>query len=694
MINDQRTSAHLKFSTEIVRRLGEELNPTLDKGVLELVKNSYDADATQCRIELRGTNRPGGKIIVRDNGDGMTADQIADGWLVLGQSSKIPSQPTRLGRIPAGSKGLGRLAALRMGRMALLSTFSRHEQGRRHKLLIDWEEFDRAKIVEDIDLEISTSFSNRDDLPYGTEVVISDLHTGFGRVPIKRLARELVLLADPFGDNPMGFQPELMASEYEDLESLVRNRYFADSEYHLSAEVRTNGQAFAHVLDRKGEVLYQAQHGDIAGHRRKRPYRCPPTKFDLWVFILKRESFSLRRSSIGEVKNWLSEFGGVHFYYNGLRVSPHGGPDDDWLSMNLRRVRSPEERPGTNTSIGRINVFDKRNLLVQKTDRSGFIEDGSFREIRAFAQDLMDWMAMRRLVEAEQRRRRARVLAPKRSGNARQHMEELIATAPNEMRADLESAFGSYESYRDREVNRLKKEVQLYRTLSTAGITAATFAHESDANSVKIISQSLAAVERRAREHVGTLYESKFQRPIDGIKRAARSLTVLSTATLKLLDHEKRRTARIDLHKIVDDVLVTYHPFFIGRDIEVIKSFAPGTPFLRGQHASVESIVTNLLNNSINAFENAGTQRRVIDVSTEISELCWSLSVSDSGPGIPGIRKSEIWLPGRTTRRNGTGLGLTIVLDAAIDLGGSVQALENCPLGGAAITVNLPIIGT
>ena len=693
MTNDQRTNAHLKFSTEIVRRLGEELNPTLDKGVLELVKNSYDADATACRIELRGTDRPGGEIIVQDNGDGMTSDQISGGWLVLGRSSKILAQPTRLGRIPAGSKGLGRLAALRMGRTALLSTASRRERDRRHKLLIDWDRFDKAKIVEDVTLGITTSFSNR-DLPSGTKVVVSDLRTGFGRVPIKRLARELILLADPFGDNPKGFQPELMASEYQDLESLVRNRYFEDAEYHLRAEVRTGGQAFAEVFDWKGKPLYQGQHGVVAARRSKQPYQCPPARFDLWVFILKKPVFSLRRSSIREVRNWLSEFGGVHFYYNGLRVSPYGGPDDDWLGMNLRRVRSPEERPGTNTSIGRIDVVDKQSLLVQKTDRSGFIEDGSFRELRAFAQDAMDWMASCRLKEAEQRRRRARALAPKRSGNAKRRMEGAIAASPKETRADLDKAFESYESFRDREVDLLKKEVQLYRTLSTAGITAATFAHESNANPVKIIAQSLAAIERRAREDFGKLYRRKFERPIDGIKRAVRSLTVLSTATLKLLDHEKRRTARIDLHEVVDDVLVTYGPFLTGRDVEVVKSLTPGTPFLRGERASVESIVTNLLNNSVAAFEDAATQRRIIDISTDISGLHWSLSVSDSGPGIAEIRTSEIWLPGRTTRQNGTGLGLTIVRDAVHDLGGDVHALEKGPRGGAVITVHLPIIGS
>ena len=686
------TSAHLRFSTEIVRRLGEELNPTLDKGVLELVKNAYDADATECRIELRNADRPGGTVIVADDGDGMTADQIADGWLVLGRSSKTSRQRTRLGRIPAGSKGLGRLAALRMGQTAQLVTSSRYEGNSRHELLIDWDEFDKVQVVDEIALEIATTSGRRQFLS-GTTVVIDNLRTGFSRVPVKRLARELLLLADPFGDNPEGFRPELLAPEFKDLESLVRNRYFDDAEYHLHAELRANGDAVAAVTDWKGQLLYQAEHSDIVGRDRDRPYRCPPATFDLWVFILSKDNFSVRQTSVGEVHRWLSEFGGVHFFYNGLRVSPYGGPDNDWLGINLRRVQSPEERPGTNTSIGRIDVLDQSGHLVQKTDRTGFIEDGYFNELRSFARDSMDWMANRRLDEAEQRRRRNRTIAPKRSSRAKLRMEDVIAATPREKREDIEKAFASYESSRDREVGFLQKEVQLYRTLSTAGITAATFAHESSANPYKIISQSIAAIDRRAKKHFGELYASIFKRPIDGIRRAVGSLTVLSTATLNLLDHEKRRIARINLHDLVDDILLTYRPFFIGRDVEVVKSLASGTPFLRGQHASVESIITNLLNNSVAAFEDAATKRRVIDVSSRISGDRWSLSVSDSGPGITEIRKSDIWLPGRTTRKHGTGLGLTIVRDAVNDLGGEVEALENGPLGGAVITVHLPILG-
>ena len=350
-------TARLRFSTEIVKRLGEELNPSLDKGVIELVKNAYDADATKCRVELIKADKAGGSVVVRDNGDGMTVEDIENGWLVLGRSTKSTQQPTRTGRVPAGSKGLGRLAALRMGSQALMTTRSRYETNMEHNLLIDWNDFDNADIVDDVELTVETS-TNESSPESGTEIRIENLREGFGRVSVKRLARELILLADPFGDDPSGFKPELLVSEYKDLETLVRERYFQDAEYHLKAKIDSEGRASAWVKDWRGENLFVAEHEDIAIRRSKLSYSGPSITFDLWVFLLDHETFTTRKSTVGDVRNWLSEFGGVHLYYNGLRVSPYGSPGDDWLEMNLRRVQSPEERPSTNTAIGRIEVTD------------------------------------------------------------------------------------------------------------------------------------------------------------------------------------------------------------------------------------------------------------------------------------------------------------------------------------------------
>ena len=272
-------------------------------------------------------------------------------------------------------------------------------------------------------------------------------------------------------------------------------------------------------------------------------------------------------------------------------------------------------------------------------------------------------------------------------------MEEALNAVPAEARTAISKAFESYESSRDRETGSLRKEVQLYRTLSTAGITAAVFAHESSANPIKVISQSIEAIARRVKKLMGSSYDDTVGRPVDGIRRAIRGLSVLSAATLRLIDHDKRRTSRVDLHKVVAEVLDTYRPFLDGRDVGVRTALAPGAPYLRGSEAAVESVVVNLLANCLNAFEAQGTLDRLISLSTTVVNRHWTLVVEDNGPGIRGIRKGDIWLPGRTTRKNGTGLGLTIVRDAVKDLGGTVDAIENGPLGGAAIRVELPVLG-
>jgi C4-dicarboxylate-specific signal transduction histidine kinase len=69
------------------------------------------------------------------------------------------------------------------------------------------------------------------------------------------------------------------------------------------------------------------------------------------------------------------------------------------------------------------------------------------------------------------------------------------------------------------------------------------------------------------------------------------------------------------------------------------------------------------------------------------------IRVLDNGPGIEGISTKDIWLPGQTTAANGTGLGLTIVRDAVIDMGGTVAAERKGALGGAEIIISLPTIG-
>jgi signal transduction histidine kinase len=689
------SEASLRFSSEILKRLGEELNPNPDQGIVELAKNAYDADALKCDVELHDVSSPGGWIRIADNGDGMTLDQVRDGFLVLGHSQKDVHEETRLGRIPSGSKGLGRLAALRLGHQVEVKTLPRLEPKNSFSLRIDWDRFEHEELVEDVTLDIRPIARAKRKGP-GTTIDLLDLRSKMTRPDVKRLARSLILLADPFGDDPSGFRPRLKSAEFTDLEKLVAARYFEDADFHLIAKVDAAGEVSARVLDWRGEELFTGDHKAIsAGSRRGRPYEIPPTSFDLWVFRLSGTAFSGRTATVGEVREWLSAFGGVHLYVNGLRVAPYGNPGNDWLEMNLRRSASPEERPSTNTSLGRMSVDDESHLLQQKTDRSGLIEDAVYDDLRDFGRDAMDWLARRRLEQAEKRRSAARAKTKQESGVSKASVEKQIEKTPDpKRRKSLKQAFTRYDNSRQSEADRLRREVQLYRTLSTAGITAATFAHESASNPLKVIDQSALLIERRAKKALDGDYKKTLGAPIKRLKRAARAVGVLASVTLTLIDRDSRRVGRVELNQVIRNQLVTLRPFLDGRDVDVETNLADGEPFLQGTPAAVESIFTNLLNNALTALESSTSEQRRIVISTKLEDDLLVIRVLDNGPGIDEseISLRDIWLPGETT--HDTGLGLTIVRDSVTDLGGSVEALAHGELGGAEFVVTLPILGS
>jgi DNA topoisomerase VI subunit B len=226
------TKAAFRFATAILRRLGEELNPTMDQGVLELVKNSYDADAMSCKVTLENIENIGGTIEIIDDGLGMSPKEIHDGWLVLGASEKEGQTQTKtLHRVPTGSKGLGRLACLRMGTKVTLVTRPAGDPDHKYSLEIDWNKYDEAKTVEAVELTIKQSKRGTKETN-GTRVAIQNLRKPIARIEVERLARSLILLADPFGDISHGFKPTLEATEFNDLgKTKIRDQVGIDAAF-------------------------------------------------------------------------------------------------------------------------------------------------------------------------------------------------------------------------------------------------------------------------------------------------------------------------------------------------------------------------------------------------------------------------------------------------------------------------------
>jgi hypothetical protein len=65
----------------LIQILGEHLIKDASVGLLELAKNSYDADATEVEILMSGLNTAEGKIVIRDNGCGMNLETFINKWM-------------------------------------------------------------------------------------------------------------------------------------------------------------------------------------------------------------------------------------------------------------------------------------------------------------------------------------------------------------------------------------------------------------------------------------------------------------------------------------------------------------------------------------------------------------------------------------------------------------------------------------
>jgi len=690
------TSERLRFSTAILRLLGEELSPSPDQGILELIKNSYDADATRCTVELKGVHIKGGAIRLVDNGIGMTAKEIRNGWLIVGDSIKSRSETSPSGRLMVGSKGLGRLGALRLGRKVDMITRPKSEPGIQYRVEIDWSAFDHVKVVEDVELAVE-----REKAPmgtsHGTEILISQLPTPWRESDIKRLARAILLLRDPFAKDQT-FQATLKAEEFAELEQLAHEGYFTECEFHLIAKLDDEGRASAEVRAAGGKRLFAAKHADISNEKDNPIYKMPPLTFELWEFKLSGEWFaaSMKQTTLAALKKWLDQFGGVRLYHRGVRVLPYGEPKNDWLDMNLRRSQHQELRPSTNNSLGCVRIEDPVGVFQQKTDRLGFVESSAFDELRRFTDEALDWMARERRKERERKKKAATEQVHHEKKAAEQQMEAAIGKLLPAQRKEVAAAVKKMKSVHAVEVELKDETAQLYFTLGTVGTTAAAFAHQTKVPIRGIMTDAKTLEEYLGDPQTLALFREESSRAVKRIHLEAGAIYSFSNVTLRLLEHEKRRSTRHPIHQLLDETIELLKPYLEARETTVERDYADGEPRVWCPRAAFEAIFTNLFTNSLQAFEAraktgvvAGPRR--IHIQTRIAGDTVRIRLQDNGPGIERLAIEEIWLPGKTTTEKGTGLGLTIVKDVVEELRGHVEAEAHGELGGASFTITLPL---
>lgn len=176
-----------RISAAVVKQLGEELVSDELTAIMELVKNSYDADADWVRVTINTLGTPSdetltfqdtknGYIIIEDNGVGMTYQDIVDKWLFISVSYKREMKAlgklTDKKRTPLGDKGLGRLSTQRLGQILEMFT-GKEMETLLHHVAFDWRHFTEDGALESVNTNYTES--SKSSSKKGTKLVITEL---------------------------------------------------------------------------------------------------------------------------------------------------------------------------------------------------------------------------------------------------------------------------------------------------------------------------------------------------------------------------------------------------------------------------------------------------------------------------------------------------------------------------------------
>ena len=154
--------------------------------------------------------------------------------------------------------------------------------------------------------------------------------------------------------------------------------------------------------------------------------------------------------------------------------------------------------------------------------------------------------------------------------------------------------------------------------------------------------------------------------------------------------------APVNIHEILDDVLLLESPTAGERKVAIKKRFDPSLPPIRGDRAQLTQVFLNLVKNAFQAMDKPGslaittrleTDYHVREQGTGRNRFIW-VEISDEGAGIKQEDLARIFAPFFTTKNSGTGLGLAICYGIIKEHGGIIR-VESSEGKGTTFKVSL-----
>lgn len=732
-IQDNNTIS-FKVDAGLIDRLGRELVGRAETAVSELVKNSYDADARNVDVSFINTYDVGGTLIIKDNGLGMTLEQLKNGFMTISSSDKIHNPISeRYKRKRAGRKGIGRFATQRLGETLTIITQTL-ESNQAIKLVINWENYKTDTILTEVKNRIEYIDKVQEE---GTSLIIDNLREWWSNAAIERVYRYVSDLLQP--DYISDRSKELGLAKQQDEAFKIKFKYvegeqewvIADQDKMLFSKALAVIEGYvdkshdgyctvtSNSLDVSDDII------PILNNKIYKDEDTPDTKyrnlknihFKVYYFIYNREKYytSISKLELSHIQKIANQQGGVRLYRNGFRVLPYGEPNDDWLNIDRRYFNDS----GTNAPFGNRNLFgfveiiDQSGSLFEETaSREGLIENDAFIELTDFlhkglegARDRLRYGVEKIKKEVYGEKNTTEEIASKEI--KRSTVEKLEDLAKNV--TDLFSSVSTtqetqnFKENAQRIVEELKTDFQqlidelgMIRVLAGLGLTIGEFTHEviqfspsimgdlSVLTNQKLNNTGIKSLENLKRTiQIFTAYTSYFNSTVsDNVSRE------LKPQPLDIVVNHFKEVIETDLKNLGIEFQVDLFGYYL---ITV------------PMHASEwSSILFNLYTNSKKAIKRKNISGK-LKITIGKEDKVVYLEFSDNGDGIPDQNKMKVFDAFFTTsspigfdptedeKSTGTGLGLKIVKDIIQTYGGTIQIINPEQEFSTCFRIELPL---
>ena len=543
--------------SELLRELGERLVGRQYIALAELVKNSFDADATRVEIRILDDS-----IVVSDNGHGMTEDDFANRWMRVGSTHKVDEMTSPfLKRKLTGSKGVGRLAVQFLANELEVVSMPRGERvpemsmPRELMATVDWDKAVQAGDLTQATAEFDLRKPRRPAFPlkgaHGTKVTLKRLKHEWSPEEFGSLAREIWFLQPPFrsltGTSDVmggGFEVRLTSADADAVASfetqmarildlytsrIVGKLLPADdsAQHEEDSDGRHSKRELTLSLELEGEplrpyILSVPVRGDDS-------CLIDSLDFEIRVFTLQyRQPYGI---PVQQAREYMAQWGGVHIYDAGFRI-PYAGADADWLRLEFdhaHRLTQSQLLPAdlnvhlglnhlpTNSRVlGVVNIDTSREArmadvnetpqgqhLQIQVSRDRLVSNAAFRQLQDAVRFALDYYATRLAA----RRLAEKALASDGGASGHlvrnvwdvldKHEAEIPPRVASELRVELDR---TVESLRE-QADWTKSQAGLLGAMATAGSTAIAFDHQ--------LNQQLSLLER----HVENLDDLGLMNP-------------------------------------------------------------------------------------------------------------------------------------------------------------------------------------